>query len=91
MDAFLFYPGSASAIPSIRAELLRDGIEDFEYLSAVSDALESGVISDPSTGRYCARLVYSPERSRANMDELSRRVIEGRVAMGRALTDLARE
>ena len=37
-DGFLLYPGKdVTPLPSIRLEVIRDGIEDFEYLALLED------------------------------------------------------
>ena len=40
-NGILFYPGSDGPIPSIRLELLRDGMEDYEYLALLQHIVQS--------------------------------------------------
>jgi len=37
-DGFLFYPGENGPVPSMRLKLIRDGLEDYEYLWLLRDA-----------------------------------------------------
>ncbi len=39
-DGYLFYPGEAGPVPSIRLKCTRDGLEDYEYLWMLSRAVE---------------------------------------------------
>ncbi len=39
-DGFLVYPGSNGPVPSIRWENIRDGLEDFEYLVLMREAVK---------------------------------------------------
>ena len=38
-DGSLFYPGPEGPVPSVRSELIRDGIEDYEYFYLLRDAI----------------------------------------------------
>ncbi len=38
-NGFLYYPAPEGPIPSIRLEVLRDGLEDYEYLALLDEAL----------------------------------------------------
>ena len=40
-NGFLFYPGPDGPVPSIRLEMLRDGIEDYEYLARLQELIEA--------------------------------------------------
>jgi len=40
-NGFLFYPGADGPVPSLRLEMLRDGIEDYEYLARLRDVIEA--------------------------------------------------
>jgi hypothetical protein len=59
-DGTLFYPGTPSRIggqtdvpvASIRLKMIREGMEDYEYLRALSDA------GDPATARQIARQLF---------------------------------
>lgn len=51
-NGILFYPGPNGPVPTIRAEVIRDGIEDYDYLALLHkllkriEALESGVVPE---------------------------------------------
>lgn len=83
---FLFYPGANGLMPSIRAERLRDGIEDYVYWAeAKARAIATGAedLKNLSSGSgLFARSVYD-DTELANLGAF---MAERRVAIGRALT-----
>jgi hypothetical protein len=68
-DGTLFYPGTPSRIggatdipvASIRLKMIREGMEDYEYLKALSDA------GDPQMARSVARALF-PSASQTEVD-----------------------
>jgi hypothetical protein len=40
-NGWLFYPGPEGPVPSMRLEILRDGIEDYEYLARLQELIEA--------------------------------------------------
>lgn len=46
MDGSLLYPGANGPIGSLRYEIIREGIEDFDYLALLRNALKDGKLSD---------------------------------------------
>lgn len=50
-DGFLFYPGENGPVTTVRARLVRDGIEDFEYFTLLEQRIadvKAGKISAPT-------------------------------------------
>ncbi len=39
-DGFLFYPGNDEPLPSLRLEILRDGVDDYDYLAILDKLLK---------------------------------------------------
>ncbi|MGC4115445.1 MAG: DUF4091 domain-containing protein [Myxococcales bacterium] len=84
-DGTLFYPGTPAAIggtsdvplPSIRLKLIREGIEDFEYLELVSK------LGDPELAQKVASQVlpnlYSADQSDPSAIENARRQLARRI------------
>lgn len=51
-DGLLIYPGkNQTPLPSLRLEIVRDGIEDYETLALLADAREQ-LMASPKAGRY---------------------------------------
>jgi hypothetical protein len=48
-DGSLFYPGPTGPLPSIRLEILRDGIEDYDYLTILDKMLKDNNEKIPSS------------------------------------------
>jgi len=49
----LYYPGADGPVPSIRLEVLRDGIDDYDYLTLLQQATEQAaqrVAAQPDAG-----------------------------------------
>jgi hypothetical protein len=51
----LYYPGPQGPIPSIRMEVLRDGMEDYEYLHVLRERLEAAQQQGPVDPALVAR------------------------------------
>jgi len=71
-NGFLYYPLSFKLVPSLRLEVLRDGLEDYEYLyllSTVRDKLEGDTkeIDDLSK---CRGLISSPSEFLQDPDSI---------------------
>ncbi|MBI5545179.1 MAG: DUF4091 domain-containing protein, partial [Deltaproteobacteria bacterium] len=87
-DGTLFYPGTPSRIggqtdiplPSIRLKMIRDGVEDFEYLSLVSR------LGDDEFARRVASEVL-PTLYQANQDDPSK-IEEARQKLARRILEL---
>jgi hypothetical protein len=83
-DGTLFYPGTPSRIggstdipvASLRLKMIREGMEDYEYLKALSDA------GDPEMARRVARDLF-PSASQTDVDAgkllAAREAIAGRI------------
>ena len=83
----LFYPGAGVPMPSLRAVHLRDGLDDYDYLTAWRQAMESGRI-DP--GNSLAALGTQPFGSMPTPEELDRMgtaVEANRLRIGRMLSE----
>jgi len=82
---FLFYPGIACPIPSVRVERLRDGIEDYEYLVALQAAVRANTVALPEAGQLLDAGLFHPETGPGELEGLAERISEVRVNIGRAL------
>jgi hypothetical protein len=85
-DGTLFYPGTTARIggstdvpvASIRLKMIREGMEDYEYLRALSDA------GDPDMARRVARELFpsasqtdvAPEKLMAAREAIAARILE---------------
>ena len=74
-QGFLFYPGRHRPLPSIRAARLRDGIEDYEILTALSAARARGAKMPDDLARALALNLYAPDPPPGDLDAY-RRMIE---------------
>jgi hypothetical protein len=90
-NEFLCYPGRAAPIPSIRSELLRDGLEDYEYLEALEKPILDQDVKDPSVRTATARRLYSCDLPPEEKDILAQQVLKNHVRMGWALSELAKK
>lgn len=88
---FLFYPGRTGLIPSIRSELLRDGLEDYEYFAALDRALADGTLKNPEVARICARQLYPPAPVVEQLNEWARTILKSHVRMVWALDELGKK
>jgi hypothetical protein len=82
----LFYPGPRAPIPSIRAELLRDGMEDYEYLRLLERAIAQKRIDDPGLVQMARPAVYSGVVPAEYIDTFGESLPKRRTALGRALS-----
>lgn len=55
--SFLLYPGVETPLPSVRMELLRDGLEDYECLKMLEKVSASGVVTKKRTLKRIQRLL----------------------------------
>lgn len=90
-EAFLFYPGRRAPIPSVRSQLLRDGMEDYEYLAALAHVIDVKEITDTEMLKLCAHEFYPPDPSKGDLDEYAEAIAKKRVRIGRALTEIAKK
>ena len=87
---YLFYPGRNGLIPSIRSELFRDGMEDYEYLVALNKALAEVKVKEREAAALCARRLYPPYPVQTQLDGWARDVLIAHTKMGWALSALAK-
>lgn len=87
-DDFLVYPSPSGLLPSLRLARLRDGIEDYEYLKALSEAVDSGKVKDKKAARLCARLLFPPKPEARQFEVFVKEVSAARVKMGETLEKL---
>ncbi|NIA13255.1 MAG: DUF4091 domain-containing protein [Nitrospiraceae bacterium] len=88
---FLFYPGPDRPLPSIRAARLRDGIEDYEILTALYAAWMDGAKMPDDMAGALALHPYPADPPPGDLDAY-RRMIEGiRGRFGWALSQYAKE
>ena len=63
-DGHLLYPGARKEpVPPIRLEVIRDGIEDYEYLALLMARLGEAPVSQAAKNRYEALLQVGPKIS----------------------------
>ena len=94
----LFYPGEEGPVETIRLEVLRDGIEDYEYFALLNRLVSSlpgdGRCGDPAGLRRAAAsiLAVGPEivRNLGEYTEDPRALMARREKLGEALEHLAR-
>ncbi len=86
---FLFYPGPDGLMPSIRAELLRDGIADYAYLAALHELVD-GEIAESGAEDALRRRLYRADMAPGNAREWALEIPRRKVELGRAITRLAR-
>lgn len=84
--AFLTYPGSDRPLASARLERLRDGMEDYEYLSALAKAAGSGRVVDSALMLWLGGRLYPPRPDAQALDALAEEIAETRITIGRALS-----
>lgn len=88
---YLFYPGPERPLPSIRAELLRDGMEDYEYLVALESVVVKGQTDNPELKALARRMPYPPEMTPEAIEEFARSLPKTRTKIGWALDAIARK
>jgi hypothetical protein len=81
----LVYPGPKGLMTSVRLERLRDGLEDYEYLQALSKAQQAGGIDDPELRFWTQRRLYRLSPTREELDGMTDQVLDARIKIGRAL------
>lgn len=91
-EGFLLYPGADGGAPrpSIRLERLRDGLEDYEYVAAMSGRAHETNADDLAAARWTRRYLFVADTTRDELDDLAARIGQARVDIGRALTRLAK-
>ena len=86
LNDVLFYPGPRAPIPSIRAELLRDGLEDYEYLRLLERAVARKRIEDPELVQMVRPAVYSNVVPAEFLETFGQSLPKRRTALGWALS-----
>jgi len=86
LNDVLFYPGPDAPIPSIRAELLRDGLEDYEYLRLLDLAVAQKKIDDPELVQMVRPAVYSSVVPAEFLETFGQSLPKRRTALGWALS-----
>jgi len=87
----LFYPGPKAPIPSIRSELLRDGMEDYEYLLALDRIIAEQYMQAQPLRSLAAPHFYSPIPAPEELKRLSRAILEERTKVGFVLSSNAKK
>jgi hypothetical protein len=87
-ENFLFYPGPKGPLPSLRAERLRDGIEDYEYLKRLAAAVKDERIKDSKLAQWSGRRFFAADVTAEGLATLAGRAEGARVQIGRALDKL---
>lgn len=82
---FLFYPVDGQLVPSMRAERLRDGLEDYEYLRLLSQARERGDKLPQGADELLQPLRLPAEPTPEELSAWATHILETRVKIGRAL------
>lgn len=83
--ACLLYPGPDAPVSSIRLERLRDGMEDYEYLRAVHDAVVSGQITDQELIDWVSKKFFRPWPAPEDLAGIVNDLPAMRIRAGRAL------
>lgn len=89
-DGSLFYPGEDGPVPSLRLALVRDGVEDFEYLTLLARLLDEGrgdAVSREEARRLLRQPPLAPGFTRQQVEPAA--FGARRVAVGRAIVRLA--
>jgi hypothetical protein len=84
----LFYPDGGGLISSIRAHLLRDGLEDYEYLSAFRRIAPSRTANSRKAMEAARPRLYGNSVPRHTLDEIAKEIPAWRVHLGRAISKL---
>jgi hypothetical protein len=88
---YLFYPGKAAPIPSIRSEMLREGMEDYEYLVALESVVAKNEVNDKELVQYARRTPYPQYVPPELLDKACKDMENMRMKIGWALGALARK
>lgn len=86
--AALFYPGSAAPAPSLRMVRLRDGMEDYEYLHALAQAVAGGGIEEEAARGAVRLQLYGPDPTQEELETLAQAIPGTRLAIARLLEEL---
>lgn len=89
--SFLFYPGPKAPIPSIRSELLRDGMEDYEYLLALDRVIAEQYMQAQPLKPLVVPHFYSPIPAPDELERLSHAILEERAKVGFTLSSNVRK
>ena len=90
LSEFLLYPGESDVLPSVRLELFRDGLEDYEYLRALSAAVAEQSMDSKEHAALLERILYDPLVEPSSLRQHGADLMKRRVRIGRALTALAK-
>lgn len=82
----LWYPGPDGPVPSIRLELLREGIEDYSLLTRLREAAEAGEVDANEVGALLGGTWINPALNLEALDKLAEEWRERRILAGRLLT-----
>jgi hypothetical protein len=92
-DGTLFYPGTPAKIggpagsdvpvASMRLKLIRDGLEDYEYLKLLSDLGDAGLAREIANGLFAtaSSTEQPPQALLAARERIARRILELRTAV----------
>ena len=89
-DAFLVYPAEGTLLPSVRLARLRDGIEDYEYLKALNEAVAAGRVKNKKAAASCARHLFAPKPGAAPLQAFAKDPTQSRATMGELLGRVGR-
>lgn len=81
----LFYPGDGTVYPSLRLERLRDGLEDYEYLRLLDEAVQAGRVHEADRAELLQPPVLPRDANPEQLDAWAVFVQEAHVRMGRLL------
>ncbi len=84
----LFYPGENGLLPSVQAEQMRDGLEDYEYLKRLAQAVEDGQITNEALERLIAPQRFFTDMEPAEIESWIEAITDVRVQIGRALSGI---
>lgn len=87
----LVYSGSLGLAPSVALELLRDGIEDYEYLAALERLVSGSPNADPAYRALLRPLALAPEAPAEYVASLAQEIWDRHRQMGRAIDALGDE
>ena len=86
----LFYPGEDGLAPSVQAEQLRDGLEDYEYLKLLASAIDEGLVTDAALERLIAPQPFFPDVEHSDIETWLETIADARVQIGRRLSGVER-
>jgi len=88
---YLFYPGQKGPLASIRAETLRDGMEDYEYLVALESVVVKGQTADADLKTLSTRMPYPSVMPPEAIEAFAKSLPKTRNKIGWALDAIARK